>query len=360
MLSKSLWKTFAQKTLTPNNLELTETLKEEIRYLRNENITKTYIMKSLFENQARDHVKATTTPKVHQRDTTIQTEVIPNTWLQAEIRSQNSLGTSKSLTNANGRKSGNNPLLKLNKENLKKKTLIIGDSIVKHIDGWRLNKRMRSTVSVRSISGAITKDMVHDVKDSLEDTSPDFMIFHHCANDLNGNSTSEEIADKILNLAASIKTSKNQVFVSGLVIRKDKLNKKGNEVNELLKNKCGIRQLPFIDNKNISLGMMKKSGIYLNEYGSTRLVNNFCFSINASRDEICMGGRNITEKEEPAIAKRVGKNLVFYVNSSNTDRPVNPTVESIKSLSINNSAEESAENDIFHQLLRVGYKMLRM
>ena len=65
MLSKSLWKTFAQKTLTPNNLELTETLKEEIRYLRNENITKTYIMKSLFENQARDHVKATTTPKVH-------------------------------------------------------------------------------------------------------------------------------------------------------------------------------------------------------------------------------------------------------------------------------------------------------
>ena len=231
---------------------------------------------------------------------------------------------------------------------------------MKHIDGWRLNKRMRSTASVRSISGAITKDMVHDVKDSLEDTSPDFMIFHHCANDLNGNSTSEEIADKILNLAASIKSSKNQVFVSGLVIEKDKLNKKGNEVNELLKNKCGIRQLPFIDNKNISLGMMKKSGIYLNEYGSTRLVNNFCFSINASRDKICMGGRNITEKEEPAIAKRVGKNLVFYVNSSNTDRPVNPTVESIKSLSRNNSAEESAENDIFHQLLRVGYKMLRM
>ena len=197
-------------------------------------------MKSLFENQARNHVKATTTPKVHQRDTAIQTEVIPNTWLQAEIRSQNSLGTSKSLINANGHKSGNNPLLKLNKENLKKKTLIIGDSIVKHIDGWRLNKRMRSTVSVRSISGAITKDMVHDVKGSLEDTSPDFMIFNHCANDLNGNSTSEEIADKILNLPASVKSSKNQVFVFGLVIKKDKLNKKGNEINELLKSKCGI------------------------------------------------------------------------------------------------------------------------
>ena len=189
--------------------------------------------------------------------------------------------------------------------------------------------------------------MIHHVKGCLEDTSLDFIILHHDTNDLNGNSTSEENADKILNLAASIKTSKNQVFVSGLVIRKDKLNKKGNEVNELLTNKCGIRQLPFIDNKNISLGMMKKSGIYLNEYGSTRLVNNFCFSINASRDEICMGGRNITEKEEPAIAKRVGKNLVFNVNSSNTDRPVNPIVENNKSLSGKNLSEERAENDVF-------------
>ena len=56
----------------------------------------------------------------------------------------------------------------------------------------------------------------------------------------------------------AVKASKIQVFVSGLVIKKDKLNKKGNEVNELLKNKCGIRQLSFID-KNISLGMLNES-----------------------------------------------------------------------------------------------------
>ena len=62
-----------------NHLELIETVKEEIRYFRNENITKTFIINFLTENQATDHVKATTTPKVHQRDTTIQTEVIPKT-----------------------------------------------------------------------------------------------------------------------------------------------------------------------------------------------------------------------------------------------------------------------------------------
>ena len=87
---------------------------------------------------------------------------------------------------------------------------------------------MKSNVSVRSIPGATAKDMIHHVKGCLEDTSPDFIILHHDTNDLNGNSTSEEIADKILNLPASIKTSKNQVFVFG------------NEVNGLLKSKCGI------------------------------------------------------------------------------------------------------------------------
>lgn len=37
---------FRSKNVTSNNLELTETLNEEIRYLKNENITKTYIIKS--------------------------------------------------------------------------------------------------------------------------------------------------------------------------------------------------------------------------------------------------------------------------------------------------------------------------
>ena len=59
-----------------------------------------------------------------------------------------------------------------------------------------------------------------------------------------------------------------------------------------------------------------------------------------------MGGRNKTEKEESPVAKRVNKNLVL-----NTDRPVNPTVDSIKSLSRNNSAEERAENDVFPSVI---------
>ena len=89
-------------------------------------------------------------------------------------------------------------------------------------------------------------------------------------------------------------------------MRKDKLNKKGNEVNELLKNKCGIRQLSFIDNRNINIYMLNKSGIlHLNENGRTRLVNNLYYNMNALQDKNYMVTRNKTEKEESYITKRV-------------------------------------------------------
>ena len=62
---------FLSQNVTPNNLELIENLKELIRYLRNESITKTYFKKSLTENQATGHVKATITSKGHQQNTVI-------------------------------------------------------------------------------------------------------------------------------------------------------------------------------------------------------------------------------------------------------------------------------------------------
>ena len=126
---------FLSENVTSNKLEFTETLKEEIRYLTNENITKTYIIKSLTEDQATCHVKGTTIPKIYQQDTVIQKEVILKARPQEEITPPNNHNASKSLPNVNVHKSENNPSLKQNKQNVKKKTLIVGDSIIKRIDG---------------------------------------------------------------------------------------------------------------------------------------------------------------------------------------------------------------------------------
>ena len=55
----------------------------------------------------------------------------------------------------------------------RKKTLIPRDSIVKHVEGWRLNKGMKSTASVRCFPGAKAIAMKHHLKSCLEDSSPD-------------------------------------------------------------------------------------------------------------------------------------------------------------------------------------------
>ena len=45
------------------------------------------------------------------------------------------------------------------------------------------------------------------------------------------------------------------------------------------KQQCLTNHLSFTDSENINLGMLNKSGLHLNENGTKRSVNNFCFSM---------------------------------------------------------------------------------
>ena len=76
-----------------------------------------------------------------------------------------------------------------------------------------------------------------------------------------------------------LKIKKITVYVSGLAVRNDKYDRNGEEVNEILKKKCNDKNLSFIDNGNINSRMLNKSGLHLNEYGTTQLVNNFCYTM---------------------------------------------------------------------------------
>ena len=80
----------------------------------------------------------------------------------------------------------------------------MSDSILRHVESWRLNKRMKSNVSVRSIPGASIKGMIHHVKEYLEDISPDTEILHNETSDPKNGNTSEIIPTAIVNLALTI------------------------------------------------------------------------------------------------------------------------------------------------------------
>ena len=73
-----------------------------------------------------------------------------------------------------------------------------------------------------------------------------------------------EIATGILNLAQDLKTDKNEVMLSGIVPRRDKLNDKGKLVNDDLKALCAENNFHFIDNSNINVNThLNYSGLLL-------------------------------------------------------------------------------------------------
>ena len=109
--------------------------------------------------------------------------------------------------------------------------LIVGYSIVKNMEGWRLNKRMKSSVAVKSVLGATTKGMKHHIKGCLEDNSPDSVILHVGTNNLKNKESVEDIANDTLDIVIFIRNEKTNVFVSDLTVRNDRLNDKRKSAN---------------------------------------------------------------------------------------------------------------------------------
>ena len=212
---------------TPNHSAVAEPLKEELIYLWNENLTKTQIIKTITENQPLRYTLSTQSSSNTKEQSNTRLEMTHNSTI--DLTENNKCKTSGSQTrddNLQAMTNNNKKKLKGNKMTLhkdhskssksinlpRKNTIIRCDSILKHLEGWHLNKRMKSNVSVRSIPGASTNCLSHHVKGCLEDISPDTVILHHGTNDLKSGNTSEKIAT-------------DKVFISGLTIRNDNLDK---------------------------------------------------------------------------------------------------------------------------------------
>ena len=108
------------------------------------------------------------------------------------------------------------------------------------------------------------------------------IILHIGTNNLKNKESVEDIANDIMDVAIFIRNEKTNVFASGLTFRNDRLNNKGKNVNSLLKRRCDEEKICFVDNTNINVDM------YLNKFGTLRLVNNFYFSLAEWRYFICV------------------------------------------------------------------------
>ena len=159
---------------------------------------------------------------------------------------------------------------------------LLGDSIIKNIEGHRMKRCMRrgEKIYVKSFPGAKTADMKDYVRPSQR-YNPELFLLHTGCNDLISAKTPDEISDEIVRLALDLKNDENDVIISGIIARNDELNEKGKKVNDLLKIKCNSNDLGFMDHSNILAHKhLNGSGIHLNFNGTITLADNFLKVIN--------------------------------------------------------------------------------
>ncbi|XP_048587463.1 uncharacterized protein LOC125570206 [Nematostella vectensis] len=151
---------------------------------------------------------------------------------------------------------------------------IVGDSIVKRIQGTEVGKKVGHRVIVKGIPGATISDMEHYVKPTLE-RNPTRIIIHVGTNDLR--SLSPVQADGIVDLAREIESTSTgtKVVISELVTRRDSFRDGVQEVNKRLKRFCSQNRWDRISHTNITTGMLNQGGLHLNASGNDALFNNF-------------------------------------------------------------------------------------
>ena len=117
---------------------------------------------------------------------------------------------------------------------------VLGDSVVKKLNGCLLTKKIKHRHLVLKY-GAKINCMAEHLTPTLREVNPGHIILHAGVNGLKVDKTSSQIAKDI---AISLKNNENIVAVSYFVPRLDELNSKVNEINNRLVLMCKKRNIP--------------------------------------------------------------------------------------------------------------------
>ena len=164
----------------------------------------------------------------------------------------------------------------------KRSTIILGDSLIKDIEQHKMKQALgnKERVFAKHFLGANVDHMKSYAIPSKRYDN-DLVILHVGTNDLRESKSAKEIASSIIDLATDLKTENNNIMLSSITPRNDKLNEKGAEVNSHLKSLCSIHNFTFIDNSNIIKSYhLNKCGLHLNYKGTNVLGSNMVDAIN--------------------------------------------------------------------------------
>ena len=167
------------------------------------------------------------------------------------------------------------------KRKYNKRIFIVGNSIVKHLNGYVIGgKTGNCNVYVKPSHGAKVRCMVDHIKPVMQD-KPDHIIFHVGTNDIPLDKDAGDIAKSIADLAMSAKSSTCDASISNIITRKDKHQHKAQEVNNHLKEMCTNKNINLIDHsKNIQHQHLNNSKLHLTKRGTNILSTTFVREIS--------------------------------------------------------------------------------
>ena len=141
-----------------------------------------------------------------------------------------------------------------NPQKSKTSVFIVGDSMIKKVDGYLLTSSLKHQylVKTRSFSTAKTIEMHDYIKPIPRHFKPEIFILHFRTNDLPVNKLPKEMSEEIVTLAESMKTENNKIIISSIICRADSFREKVAKVNAHLEETCAEKDIAIITDSNIN------------------------------------------------------------------------------------------------------------
>ena len=154
--------------------------------------------------------------------------------------------------------------------------MVLGSSIIKHINGRTVKQRSTKYLKVACYPGADTEKVCDHAEVELKYSVPEVAILHAGGNDLANGEKIDDIADNLAYLGIELKDrGVKRIAISGMTPRKD-LKQQITDLNAELKNMCKNYNYDFINNNNIIYkNHLSYDQIHLNYKGVSILQGNY-------------------------------------------------------------------------------------
>ena len=167
-----------------------------------------------------------------------------------------------------------------------RKILVIGDSMVKHINQQKIQRAAGDPSIVQSYSGAKVDQINAKLNEYMAKDQFHAVIVHVGTNDL-VHEGPEAVATKMDDLIARMKGKVKRIAVSSVIKRYDGRVTASSitHFNNLVKSLCAQHNVTFINNDHIDKSFLNRSNLHLNKIGDTALGRAFCTYLRSIRNE---------------------------------------------------------------------------